>query len=96
MLEANGTSLDDLSDDERTQLLTALNAMSAHPKAAPSPSISEPKTVGKTAKNKKPAKSQKEIIVELKQLAGRGYPAPVNLDTGTGRSTVTAVAQPKK
>jgi len=96
VLEANGTSLDDLSDDERTQLLTGLNAMSAHPKAAPSASISEPKTVGKTAKNKKPAKSQKEIIVELKQLAGRGYPAPVNLDTGTGRSTVTAVAQPKK
>ena len=96
VLEANGTSLDDLSDDERTQVLTALNAMSAHPKAVPSPSISEPKTAGKTAKNKKPAKSQKEIIVELKQLAGRGYPAPVNLDTGTGRSTVTAVAQPKK
>ena len=31
VLEANGTSLEDLSDDERTEVLEAVNAMSRHP-----------------------------------------------------------------
>lgn len=33
----------------------------------------------------KPAKGQKEIVIELTALSGKGYPAPVNLDNGSGK-----------
>jgi len=92
VLEANGTSLDSFAEDERAKVLAALNSMSTHPKAMPSPTIEEKKDKQKRVE-KKPAKNQKEIVVELKTLAGRGYPAPVNLDNGTGKSVVTATAR---
>jgi len=28
-------------------------------------------------------KNQKEIVIEIAELKGKGYPAPVDLDTGT-------------
>ena len=33
----------------------------------------------------KPNKNQKEIVLELAALKGQGYPAPMNLDTGTSK-----------
>jgi hypothetical protein len=97
VLEVNGSRLEDLSVEDRSQILAALIAMSAHPKAMPSPSVSDAKdtqTQKRKVNEKKSSKNQKEIVVELKSLAGRGYPAPVNYDTGTGKSTLTAsVAQ---
>src|SRR4029450_1357868 len=36
VLEANGSRLEDLSEEERNQILSALNVMSAHPKPMPS------------------------------------------------------------
>ena len=98
VLEANGSRLEDLSEEDRSQLLAALNAMSTHPKAMPSPSVSETKdaqTQKRKVSEKKSGKNQKEVVVELKSLAGRGYPAPVNYDTGTGKSTITAAVAPK-
>jgi lipoprotein-anchoring transpeptidase ErfK/SrfK len=93
VLEANGSRLENLSEEERNQILSALNAMSAHPKPMPSPSVSETKdtqTRKRKVTEKKSVKNQKEVVVELKSLTGRGYPAPVNLDAGTGKSTLTA------
>jgi len=57
VLEANGLKLEDLSEQQRTQILNAL---------------------------KSPVK--KEIVVDLGTVAQaqKGYPAPVDLDTGTG------------
>jgi hypothetical protein len=80
--------LEDLSEQQRTEVLDALNAMSTNPSASasPSPSASPEK---KTAKTKKPAKSQNEIVIDLSgvsALARKGYPAPVNLSTGGARS----------
>lgn len=34
---------------------------------------------------KKPAKGEKGVVIDLTALAGKGYPAPVNLDNGTGK-----------
>jgi len=93
VLAANGTSLEAFSEEEKSKVLAALNSMSAHPKALPSPTIEEKKDKQKRVE-KKPPKNQKEVIVELKTLEGRGYPAPVNLDIGTGKSVVTASARP--
>ena len=86
VLEAHGVKLEDLSEQQRTEALNALNAMSANPQAAPSPSpTTSPET--KTARKKAPAKAQNEIVIDLSSLAQakKGYPAPVSLDTGSGR-----------
>lgn len=99
-LEKYAIKLDDLSEDERAQALEALNAMSAHPNKqaaskpananpSPEPSSNRPgkaevqKT--KTARRKPIGKNQKEVIIEIAALSGKGYPAPVDLDTGSGK-----------
>ena len=84
VLEAHGSRFEDLSEQQRTEILNALNSMSAHPTAtaSPSPDASPQK---KQAKAKKPAKPSNEIVIDLGTVAQKGYPAPVDLDTGTGK-----------
>jgi hypothetical protein len=95
VLEANGSSLESLSEDERTQALNALNLMSMHPsQPAASASPETKQSTKKTAASKKPAKNQKEIVIELASLAQRGYPSPVNLDVGTGKPVTAALRKP--
>ena len=36
------------------------------------------------AERQKKLRSQKEIVIEITSLIGKGYPAPVNLDSGAG------------
>jgi ribosomal protein L12E/L44/L45/RPP1/RPP2 len=87
VLEAHGVKFDDLSEQQRTEALNTLNAMSANPQkassASPSPEASPEK---RTAAKKKPAKNQNEIVIDLGGSAQKGYPAPVNLDTGSGKT----------
>ena len=100
VLQANGISMQDLSEAERAQVLSALNAMSSHPQSettvkppttAPSPvsavSPSTTKTEKKAAvaKTRPIAKNQKEVVIEIAALKGKGYPVAVNLDTGAGK-----------
>jgi lipoprotein-anchoring transpeptidase ErfK/SrfK len=117
VLEANGTSLEALSDDERAEVLEAVNAMSLHPSkqnanskqttksanaAAPSPSPAvanandaiAKKTDQKPSVKKPVTKNQKEVVIELAGLKGKGYPAAVNLDNGTGKPVAVALAKP--
>jgi lipoprotein-anchoring transpeptidase ErfK/SrfK len=90
VLEANGTRLEDLNEQQRAEILAALNQMSLHPKAMPSPSPSpsiEEKGRKQKQASKKTPKNQKEIVIDLgTSLAGKGYPAPANFDEGTGRN----------
>jgi hypothetical protein len=83
VLSAHGVNFEDLSEQQRSDALNALNAMSTHPtaSASPSPSASPDK---KSAKAKKPAKPQNEVVIDLGNLAvaQKGYPAPVNEDIG--------------
>jgi L,D-transpeptidase ErfK/SrfK len=111
VLDANGVKLEDLTEEERGQVLDALNTMSRHPvketatrnavSANPtsSPLAAANATVDKaekkvsTARVKKPmGKNQKEVVIELAALKGKGYPAVVNFDTGTGKPAAVAVA----
>jgi lipoprotein-anchoring transpeptidase ErfK/SrfK len=117
VLEANGTSLEDLSDDERAEVLEAVNAMSLHPSkqnansktvtksgnnaaASPSPAVTNAndstakKTDQKPSARKPIAKNQKEVVIELAGLKGKGYPAAVKLDNGTGKPVAVALANP--
>lgn len=94
LLEANGVRFEDLSEGVRAQILDALAEMggaggnqATNPgdkRATPSPSVSPGKA---TAKKPLPraTKNQKEIVIEIAALSGKGYPAPVDLDTGAGR-----------
>jgi len=101
VLEKHGVGLEDLSEEERTQALEAVNAMSSRPtkvgsskqvnanaKASPSTGNENAETTAKTkpAAKKPIAKKQKEVALEIAALDGKGYPAPVDLDNGTGKS----------
>ena len=101
VLEANGVRLEDLTEGERSQVLDALAQMSGRsgsgPKVSPSvnqsarSSASEPKS----KKTNPAAKNQKEIVIEIGALQGKGYPAPVALDTGSGKTRAT-LTTPRK
>ncbi|HYK20974.1 MAG TPA: hypothetical protein VEV42_09585, partial [Pyrinomonadaceae bacterium] len=87
VLEAQGIKFEDLSEQQRTEALNALNAMSANPQASASPSLSpspeaSPGKKSKAAARKKPTKPQNEIVIDLSGLGKKGYPAPVDLDEG--------------
>jgi lipoprotein-anchoring transpeptidase ErfK/SrfK len=43
------------------------------------------KKLATTPKRKPIGKNQKEVVIELTALKGKGYPAAVNLDTGSGK-----------
>src|ERR1051325_4319551 len=89
VLSANGVKFEDLSEQQRTEVLNALNALSLHPTASASPSP-EASPEKKVARTKKQARPQNEIVIDLSSVSGvaqKGYPAPVNLDTGTGKRT---------
>jgi lipoprotein-anchoring transpeptidase ErfK/SrfK len=97
VLDTNGVQFDSLSEDIRAQLLESLNAMSAHPKKiAPTPvktananantnANANAKDAKADAKKPKTPASKKERVIELAELAGKGYPAPVDLDNGSGK-----------
>jgi lipoprotein-anchoring transpeptidase ErfK/SrfK len=99
VLDANGVGDGDLTAAEKSQVAEALNAMAPFPKKrrAVKPanevqdsgaSVEERKA--QTARLKQ-LRSQKEIVIEVTALIGRGYPAPVNLDTGA--VTLKTIAQ---
>jgi len=85
VLEAYGIKMDDLTADERTQVLDALAKMSGKSTVSsttpsPAPSAS-PHGKGAMAAAK-PAKqtrtqNQNEIVIPIAALQGKGYPAPV-------------------
>ncbi len=101
VFKANGVDWNDLTEDERTQAMDGVNAMSRHPKktanartgkadATPSPTASAGPSPNAFSENgsaettkKSTAKNQKEIVIDIAALRGRGYPAPVMLNTGS-------------
>lgn len=91
VLEVNGVSFDSLSEAERTQARDGLNQMSRYPKktakakptiaASPSPTNS-PLVVPFGPRKKDATVNQKEIVIDIAALRGKGYPMPVALNTG--------------
>lgn len=65
--------------------------------ATASPSPDATKVANKksaTTPGRKPiGKNQKEVVIELTALKGKGYPAAVNLDTGSGKPATIAIAK---
>ena len=105
VLQANGMNFDSLGNAEKDQMLEALNLFSRHPKNRPTPKPSVPANqnaadqASAAAERKaeaarlKKLRSQKEIVIEIATLSGKGYPAAVDLDSGTGTATVATTKQ---
>jgi lipoprotein-anchoring transpeptidase ErfK/SrfK len=104
-LKANGIDWNELANEEKAQALEALNAMSPWRKKRPVPKptiatspdpakkIADADERKAEAERQKKLRSQKEIVIESTALSGKGYPAPVNLDAGTGTTKTTETTQ---
>ncbi|HWW76278.1 MAG TPA: L,D-transpeptidase family protein [Pyrinomonadaceae bacterium] len=89
VLGVYGVKPEDLTEQERAQVEQALQQMArdAHGNpagdASPSPT---PKSKDKDEKKSGSVtyniKGQKEVVIDIAALRGKGYPAPANLDTG--------------
>lgn len=110
VFKANGSSFESLGEEEKTQVLEALNVMSRHPKKLPTPT---PKPANESSTNstrtavsaiekkaeaerQKRLRSQREIVIEIVELAGKGYPAAMNLDSGAGSQAIATATPPSK
>ena len=105
VLQANGINFDDLSSEDKTQMMEAVNALSRNPKKQPTPkpTIATPANSADAiaaanerkaeAERQKKLRSQREIVIAIATLIGKGYPAPVNLDGGAG-TQVGAITTP--
>lgn len=97
VLEQNGIRLDDLTETERSQALDAIAKMADSSgargrgaKDSTSPVASPDERRSNSSKKMTGAgKNQKEIVIEIGALKGKGYPAPVALDTGSGKTKAT-------
>jgi L,D-transpeptidase ErfK/SrfK len=102
VLETQGVSLEELSQQERAQVMDALREMARgasgkpvepanaaglkssprQPGSANRKSAEQQSSAAEGNKLTRAVKGKKEIVVEIAALRGKGYPAPVNLDTG--------------
>ena len=96
VFEANGITFDNLSEEEKATARDAVNAMSLRPKTKPlpkpaaTPNLTAEEKRALAAERKAEAEKQqklrrqKEIILDVAMLSGKGYPAPRDLNTGAG------------
>jgi lipoprotein-anchoring transpeptidase ErfK/SrfK len=106
VLDVYGVSLDQLSAQERQQVMAALNQMATDATGQPAAGDGTTNDNAASSKDKqhdkqsahvtRTIKGQKEIVIELPELKGKGYPAPVNLDTGNGAPPKGRPAQTAK
>lgn len=100
VLEVYGVKLEDLSEQERAQVTEALEAMAhdAHgnPTNAASPTPTpRTKEKDKSGKVTYSVKGQKELVIDVAALRGKGYPAPVNLMPAAAQQQPKAKAKAK-
>lgn len=106
VLEAYGVTLEQLSKKELAQVMNGLKQMSrdasgranvtdqtptnSNASAGASSKKASETTVNPRGNVTRTIKGQKEIVVEIAALTGLGYPAPVDLDTGSNVKTKRA------
>ncbi|HEX8173759.1 MAG TPA: L,D-transpeptidase family protein [Pyrinomonadaceae bacterium] len=110
VLQAYGVTLEQFSEAERQQTLAALKEMSrdargrtdaeqsngnANASPSPSPQKGANKNENKAPEVTRTVKGKKEIVIEVAALKGKGYPAPVAINTG-GASTKEAADTKKR
>ena len=97
VLQAYGVTVDQLSEGQRSQVTNALSQMargaSGKPVIKPAGSDGSDKDEVKPKNNAsgnvtRTIKGGKEVVIEIAALRGKGYPAPVDLDTGVASKKV--------
>lgn len=102
VLQSSGVSFDNLSDGARTDALQALNAMSRNAGGKPvtetdsKPAKSKNQNKNSTGKVTRLIKGSKEAVIDIPELAGKGYPAAVDLDTGVPPKTQAPRARKRR
>jgi hypothetical protein len=90
-LQSYGVTLDQLTEPKRAEVMRALGQMARDAGGKPIPettaanksSIAKSKTNNNASpKVTRTIKGVKEVVVVIPELLGKGYPAPVDLDTG--------------
>lgn len=87
-LEAHGVSYDSLNEQERAKISEALKQMARDPAGNPvdpANGANVNNNSNKNVKETKTIKGAKEATIEIAALQGKGYPAPVDLNTGGGK-----------
>ena len=110
VFDANGLSFDSVDAEKKTQILEALDVMAGRAKK---PAMSPRSPIAAQTKEEKLAaaaarkaeadrlralRAQREIVIDVSSLSAKGYPAPVNLNTGfeyLAKNTVPTVAVPR-
>jgi hypothetical protein len=113
VLAAYNVTLEQLSEQERADVMSALKDMSrdaagrsdemktgGDSNTSTEPAKGKPSNKNKKADNEsgkvtRAVKGKKEIVIEIAALAGKGYPAAVELDTGSGTRKQPAANTPK-
>jgi lipoprotein-anchoring transpeptidase ErfK/SrfK len=109
VLAANDVKLEDLPAEQRSEILNALAQLAgksgAHtepiakkplPADSPKSSLSLTERKSTAAKTTRISKNQKEVVIEIAALAGKGYPAPVALDNGSGKAKPAVPSNAKR
>jgi hypothetical protein len=87
VFEANNISLEDLTEDERAQVIEALEQMSQNASGKPgdanrgesaSPTISPSPKKNQSGRVTRSFKGKKEVVIEIAALKGKGYPEMVS------------------
>lgn len=87
VLEAHGVRFDDLSDEEKEEVLQALDAMARNPKGEPVEEANPGNKKSTSARVTRTVRGAKEVVVEIAALRGKGYPAPVGLEDRPAKRT---------
>jgi hypothetical protein len=82
VLQAYGVTFDRLTENERAQVMRGLSQMARDATGKPSEADGSTPKKNPTGKVTRTIKGSKEVVVEIAALAAKGYPAPVDLDTG--------------
>jgi lipoprotein-anchoring transpeptidase ErfK/SrfK len=86
-----GVTLEQLNETKRTQTLQALKQMSRDAIGTPVTDANEAKREDRKERNiergtvTRVVKGQKEVVIEIPELAGKGYPASIAMETGNNR-----------
>jgi hypothetical protein len=92
VLQTYGVTLDQLSESKRTEVMRGLKLMARDAGGQPvteadSTDSSKRKGIATSGKVTRTIKGGKEVVIAIEVLAGRGYPAPVDLDSGVAART---------
>jgi hypothetical protein len=96
VLQVYGLTEDMLSKTQRAQVTTALSQMErdagGKPVAKPAAEVLKP-TKSTTRYVTRTISGQKEVVIQIAAFKGKGYPAPVDLDSGGASKSVSSHAR---